>query len=351
MVVDPVAADDLDGIYTGHPWRVTSRSDPSFRFYADSDGAGTATFTTPRELPSAIPCRELLVVADNQEAAVEVQELMYGGILLATANPLDCPRAPGVYEVESIDVDLLRTHGLTETFVRYDLSAFGFLAATRAFGEVSLAYALEKYRLSLDLDWFTPHSASPRYGQAFRSHYLERCHQVDAGFAIVVAFAGIEELGLEARSSSKRPRFLDKVGTWNPVVLEDLHDRLKQAGVDVAAPITWVRRGSSRPLDSAVEPLQAANAQYADGEVVRDQMLLIEDAIHRVSYLRNFILAHRFSDMARFIGPYEVYNVQSLLRRLLLSKLGLWNAMGDASNQTVTRILQELGGNNGWTDA
>ena len=70
-------------------------------------------------------------------------------------------------------------------------------------------------------------------------------------------------------------------------------------------------------------------APYADTEVVRDIEVTLPDALHISSFLRNFMTAHRFNETTKFIGPYEVFNVQNLVRRILLSKAGLWRVDTD----------------------
>jgi hypothetical protein len=71
----------------------------------------------------------------------------------------------------------------------------------------------------LKLDWFTPHSAAPSYGQIFTNSYIDYEYHVDAAFAIVAAFSVIEELGLEVRSSRENPRFVGAAkDEWNPQV-------------------------------------------------------------------------------------------------------------------------------------
>ncbi len=70
-------------------------------------------------------------------------------------------------------------------------------------------------------------------------------------------------------------------------------------------------------------------AEHSDGHKVRDVTVSLPDAIHACSYLRNFMTAHAFSSNTPRLGPYEVFNVQSVARRLILSNCKLWNVWTD----------------------
>jgi hypothetical protein len=53
--------------------------------------------------------------------------------------------------------------------------------------------------------------------------------------AILAAHSLLEDLGLEIRASVSKPSRVN--GQWNPIVKEDLKQRLTAAGVDLAEPI------------------------------------------------------------------------------------------------------------------
>ena len=82
----------------------------------------------------------------------------------------------------------MRTEPFSSWFTFQDNAVFGCQIAVRAWGDRSLRYAIEKYRLSLELDSFTPHSASPRSGQVFVGQYAEYRYHVSAATAVLVAF-------------------------------------------------------------------------------------------------------------------------------------------------------------------
>ena len=110
----------------------------------------------------------------------------------------------------------------------YDILAC--LIAARA-SNANLDFALEKYKFSLNLDWFTPHSANPYYGQVFYTGFESNNSNVTKIYAFLSAYSIVEELGVDIRSSAQTPRFIkDK---WNPVVLDELKLRLDKIGLDI----------------------------------------------------------------------------------------------------------------------
>lgn len=75
------------------------------------------------------------------------------------------------------------------------------IIASRASNK-NLQYALEKYKYSLHLDWFTSHSASPMYGKKFYTDVRENTsHQLH--ICLFVAYTIIEELGLDVGLAAK----------------------------------------------------------------------------------------------------------------------------------------------------
>ena len=194
---------------------------------------------------------------------------------------------------------------------------------------------MHKWRLSLDLDSFTPHSASPRRGQIFPTHYPDDTYHVKAAFAVIAAFSAIEELGLEVRSSSKKPRFIgDSKDQWNPDVFDDIKNRLCAIGINPHEEFEWVIRGQQRTIEDEFKPVLGKASSWGNGNDVRDRTLSIADAIHYSSLVRNFIAAHKFSKFVGELGPYDVFNVQSIARRLIISSLGVWmKRIDDIVNQ------------------
>ncbi|PJN50019.1 hypothetical protein PAEAM_56310 [Paenibacillus sp. GM1FR] len=246
---------------------------------------------------------------------------MYCGSLLVYPNIMEKKCPPFVYDSD-------RGHNLEEIYLKHhadDHLIYGCETAIKAWEQKEIIYSLLKYKFSLEHDSFTPHSLSPRYGQVFNNYYAEYDNIVNASYALLSAYQIIEELGLEIRSSQQNPRFIGD--EWNPKVKNNIVSRLNEIGISEEEEIVWIKRGEETQLQSEIKPVLGVEAQYNDGNIFGDTNMKIFDAIHYASYIRNFFIAHKFSEITRFLSPYDIHNVQDLARRLLLSKLGLWDKL------------------------
>jgi hypothetical protein len=272
-----------------------------------------------------IPCHEIIITAATAGVAENVQQLIYGGILLGYPDVHSNKSPYPAIELNSLDKAILMGDPFCAFFQHSENGEFGCRIAQAAWADTKFIYSIEKLKLSWRLDWFTPHSASPRHGQIFDNEHPEYHYHTDAAFAIIAAHSAIEELGLEIRSSSKKPRFSDvDAAEWNPDVKADAEKRLSDAGVDIAEKFHWVHRGEPTKVEEEIKPILGDESYYSDGKTVRDRDMDLVDAIHYVSWLRNFVAAHRFSELAQSISPYDVYNAQGIARRLIIASLGYW---------------------------
>jgi len=214
-------------------------------------------------------------------------------------------------------------------FKRLENIGFGCQFASVAIQDKRAIYAIEKYKISLELSSFTPQSADPRYGQVFDNYDIQHQSHARSAFAIISSFSVIEELGLEIRSSAKNPRFLNVANQeWNPKVYDNLIQRLEKAGISNKLTINWIFRGNPTRIENEIKPIFGYNLQWqVYGSEIRDKTLTFPEAIHNASYLRNFIAAHKFNELTQYISPYDVFNIQGLARQLILRKYNLWDTM------------------------
>ena len=254
--------------------------------------------------------------------------LIHCGCLAAYPDLFQNRESSFVYDLEDAAGDEVPPSSIADGFQCFDQASIGVEAAARAWGNSGAEYALLKYRFSLERDWFTPHSAAPRHRDIFAYKYDDPRSQVNAAFAIVAAYSVIEELGLEVRSSQKKPRFLkDSGNAWNPEVLDDINARLEAAGIPADSTVGWLWRGSRTDVEREIDPKLGKQAEWNRRFGTRDRMLALADAIHYVSWLRNYIAAHKLRAIATEVSPYEVHNAQMVARRVLLGFLGLWNRL------------------------
>lgn len=79
--------------------------------------------------------------------------------------------------------------------------------------------------------------------------------------------------------------------------------------------------------------VRAANdvieGNYKQDAPFRRGFELPDDPSEQTGVFCDVFRSHGFSDSSEFLGPYEVFNVESLARRLILSKAQLWNVSTD----------------------
>ena len=138
---------------------------------------------------------------------------------------------------------------------------------------------------------------------------------------IISAYSVIEELGLEVRASNQKPSVLN--GKWNPIVLADLENRLKAAGIDLSDTFPWLLRVTRRKIEMKKSLPITKPASWAYGRV-RDHEVNITDAIAYASWLRSNVSSHTIKETTRRLTAYDVANVQHLARRLILESIGEW---------------------------
>jgi len=307
------------------------KADITRRFWQSKDGKGLSVISPVgvssfKKTKDTIPQMEVRLHAASQDEANRILATIYGGILLAYPDPELSSLSSECHEYKKdLDTHLSKDRYYIGKFSNLANFFFGTLVWHRSKPNKSLIYAIEKYKFSLSLDSITPHSAHPGYGQVFPNYDAQYSYHTRAAFSILAAFSAIEEIQMDIKSSKEKPRWIvKKKGIWNPEVLEDIEERLGKIGIVSTETIDWIFRGKETEVEKHFVPYLGKQAAYNDGEKVRDRILTIPEAIHYASYLRNYIAAHRFSDYTEFISPYDIHNIQNIARRLILSKLGLW---------------------------
>jgi hypothetical protein len=273
------------------------------------------------------PLNELIIKCENEDIAENALSLIKGGILLALPTPNTSFLNLFVSEYKKSENKFYKNR--FESFHKIDNIGFGCQVLEKIINNKEFSYALEKYKVSLDLFSLNPFSIDPKYGQMFNHYDLKKQTHTRSSFAIIAAFSVIEELSLEIKSSSKNPRFLNnEKGEWNPIVHNDITNRLEKIGIKKEDTFDWVFRGEKTKVENDLKPYFGFDSEWVKyGETVRDKTLTFPEAIHNASYLRNFIASHKFKELTEYISPYDVYNVQALSRKLILESLGMWKTM------------------------
>ena len=149
-------------------------------------------------------------------------------------------------------------------------------------------------------------------------------------YAIVLAYAVIEQLGLDVRASANRPSMVK--GKWNPEVLSELEGRLESAHVHTTEPVVWLVRGGKTRLEAKRPPQSLGRQPWSCGNV-RDCEVAMVDAIADVSWLRSCVASHRMTELTGLLSVHDVANSQFLAQRLLLDVLGCWSETSPAVDE------------------
>ncbi len=313
--------------------RLVFKPDPTKCYWQSPDGKSFSHFLYPdrESIVSAneILENEFLLQVANEEEAESIVSTILGGIALAYPDSHFVNTEPELLELTNdFNEAIYRERWYCDKFKKFDHFLFGNLVWKIAEKNTVLLYAIEKYKLSLALSSFNPHYASPRYGKLFNHYENKFSYHTKAAFAIITAFSAIEEMSLDIRSSQQKHRFVNaEKGVWNPIVLEDITNRLLQINIKPDDRIDWIYRGQPSKIELALKPYFGIDSDWVDGKDVRDKSLTYPEAIHNASYLRNYIAAHKFNELTANINPYDVFNVQNLLRRLILTKMDLWETL------------------------
>ncbi|MFI3886611.1 hypothetical protein [Streptococcus parauberis] len=321
--------DILKNLSFGNNYRLDYRINPYNLYWVDKDGSESSLIKNKEANETEIielsikykPAYELLIECSSDIDAENICNLLYCSELLKYPQIIKKNFYP--YKIENnfsgyIDIYLDRT-----IFFNFLLNIEIVMNSVK----LGIEYCLEKYSFSLSLDSLSPHSTNPIYGQIFSIESRENHYHVTSGTSLFSAISIIEELGLEIRSSSKNPRFLDKKGTWNPSVYDNVKVRLSEIGVSPDKEWLWIIRGEEKSLYYKVEPIFGEASEYNSYPLNFDKNLKVIELLHYCSYIRNFFIGHKLSETIKVITPYDVFNVQNFIRFLLLNKLGIWETL------------------------
>jgi len=310
-------------------------TEPTKVYWESKDGRSSSMHfyrTDPKKIQAdEIPMNELLVEAENEQQVEDFISVLQAGMLLGFPDGSLAENFPIITEYKEENNSLYLNSDFAAWFKKFGDVAFGCSIAERIIMDNQIVYALEKYKTSLGLISFNPHSADPRYGQVFDHYDIKREYHTKAAFAIIAAFSVIEELGLEIRSSQKKRRFLNPdAGQWNPEVLDDIKERLVKSNIPEKLTFDWIYRGRPTKIEEEIKPYFGIDSEWTKyGKEVRDKTLTIPEAIHNTSYLRNYIAAHKFNEFTQYLSPYDIFNTQMLARVLILHRLSMWQYMID----------------------
>lgn len=292
--------------YKGKGWKITFEDIP------DIGKTNTTTFINDIQYPN----KAVVIHAKSQDRAQYVADMLTASHSLIRGSLPFVERT----EVKLLPHDEEKTE---EPFIGATCSGFPIVCkiAAKASFRTEYQYALFKHLLSHQIFSNEPMDYHPSHWYTEQFVHFSAEYQVRCSYSIVTAYAVLEELGLEIRASGKNPSSIE--GEWNPIVKEDLENRLKKAGINLSETFLWIIRDTPTKIERAKPPKVQAKASWAYGKI-RDSKIALIDAIAYASWLRSKVSAHKLRELASSLSHYDVVNVQSLARRLLLERLGFW---------------------------
>ena len=136
--------------------------------------------------------------------------------------------------------------------------------------------------------------------------------QTQIALLMVGSYSILEELHLQVQASKDNPSTIN--GLWNPVVYDELRNRLKQNSISPSFRFVWFRKGNTeRPFKREVDTSMACPSSYASAP---DFFITIVDAIFELSYMRSNFGAHKSKGNA--LNSYDAQNALNLIRTVLL---------------------------------
>lgn len=194
----------------------------------------------------------------------------------------------------------------------------GFLTsaklAAKAGSKATLYHCLARFYASRQICGVAFGATEPKQGQLFgvRNNSIDRALLASA---LPLAYAIIEELGFEPRPTKGKE---SHKGQLHPEVKAELEQRLTRGGINPSEKAVWILRGPPNILERE-RPVLGTRANWNRGKAVRDKIVPIVDAIARASWLRSKTSAHRINKLTRSLTAYDVWNVQMLARRLVMT--------------------------------
>ena len=175
-----------------------------------------------------------------------------------------------------------------------------------------LEFALYKYFVAQEIYPIHPMDLDPMTDIIDRL-YLPTI-QTMIGNAIIASFSVLEELGLKENASREKPSIISN--KWNPVVYDDLCERLKNHNVNPHDKIPWLSRGDfKRPFISQINSDNLC--EWSDGVYVMDFDITIVEAIFETSHIRNKKASHGNRGKLNLLSVYDIENANALARFIL----------------------------------
>lgn len=262
---------------------------------------------------------EIIIEADNERKAQQAFELLIASISLEYGYSFyEFQNLP---EVRNYEINEITTYSFENYKNSVEIFAANFFNAAKICCKASFR---KKYYISI-YKYYLASCIHSNYlndlDPTRREYYKQSKNPLDHiryANAILIFYTIIEELQIEIRASNKNPSKIKD--EWNPVVLEDLLERIKNEKINPELEIYWDLRYKPTNIQKSDKLKIGDKANWAFKNV-RDSQIKLVDAISYISWLRSKIVAHKLNDNFMSISIYDVANVNMLIRKILMDIL------------------------------
>jgi hypothetical protein len=279
---------------------------------------GLALKTSTGDIAGWKSAAELLVFARDRDLAQRAANLVFAALVTYEGQFFALEGLAAVPDGES-ERKKLPFENFQESCAQHGVIPASLLAA-RLSKRRRVQHAAMRFLISKRICSVHNVDTHPEYGRRFGVENDPLNHVLFAQ-AIVTAYAALEDLKLEIRSSRDKPSKLPN-GEWNPAVKEDWETRARAAGIEKGRKQVWLARGQKSRVERA-RPYPSGETLSWTGGQNRDRKIDLFEAIAHADWLRDKAAAHALSKMSSSIKMLDVDNIQGLVRRLILETTGL----------------------------
>lgn len=252
---------------------------------------------------------EIWIEAVSDETAYKIADLLISSIAV-------------VHIVSEIDLDfILHNFGFNDHSIVKEpcTAAFGdeklhsaCMLVRKSVESSELEFALYKYYVAQEIYPIHPMDLDPMTDNLDRL-YLPTI-QTKIGNAIIASFSVLEELGLKENASKDNPSTI--LNKWNPLVYDDLCERLQKHKVNPFDKLPWLSRGAFiRPFISQINSENLC--EWSNGIDIMDFDITVVEAIFETSHIRSRKASHGNRGKVSLLSVYDIENANALVRYIL----------------------------------
>lgn len=257
---------------------------------------------------------ELVICTNNIRNARKVLQLIAASLALLNGGAyFTLDDLPNITPLQEDNEDIPRSIRNESISSFSDIPMAAKISANASYKKKNYL-ALLKYQLGCELHSNNLMDLYPEYFKLSKNP----ADHLRIAYAIILFYSVLEELGLEIRASSINPSKIK--GSWNPLVKNDLAERLISSKIDVNEKLSWNIRSTPTKIEKLKKPVVGNKAEWSSYSI-RDSEIDIYEAILYASWLRSKIASHKLGAAFTSLSIYDVANINFLARHLLLSIL------------------------------